>query len=131
MGGWEGGRVRWVGGEREEMKGWEGGRVRWVGRVDRFGLRGEWARRRESGGGEELGEIGRVKDALGRGKKRCLERRGMVTATGVSREATGWGRAPPQGLRGIEVNGVDEEARADREQMGWDRWCWKGLLWLP
>jgi hypothetical protein len=56
---------------------------------------------RESGGGEGLGEIGRVEGALGQGKKRCLERKGMATAGGVSRETTGWGRAPPQGLRGI------------------------------
>ena len=86
--------------------------------------------RRESGEGGGLGEIGRVEKALRRGKKRCSVRREMATAAGVSRGTTGWGRAPPQGLREIEVNGVVVEARMDRERMGWDRWGWKGLLWL-
>ena len=99
MGGWEGG---WVGG-------WVGGRVRWVGRG-----------KKESGGGGGLGEIERVGEALGRGKKRCLERRGMATVAGESRERTGWGRAPPQGLKGTGVDEVVGEARADRRQMGWD-----------
>jgi hypothetical protein len=93
-------------GGREEMGGWDGGtgwkgQVGRSGRVGRFGLRGEWARKRESGGGGGLGGIGRVEEALGRGKRRYLKRRGMATADGVSREPTVWGRAPPQGLRGI------------------------------
>jgi len=114
-------------GGREEMGGWEGGtgwkgQVGRSGRVGRFGLRGEWARKRESGGGGGVGEIERVWEALGQGNKRCLERRGMATVAGESRERTDWGRAPPQGLRGIGVSEVVEEARAGREQMGWD--CW-------
>ena len=69
-----------------------------------------------------MGEIGRKEEALGRGKKRCLEREGMTTVVGESGERTGWGRAPLQGLRGIGVSEVVEEARAGWEQMGWD--CW-------
>ena len=86
----------------------ERGRGEWKGRKEgrswRNTLRGCESRergRRESGGGGGLGGIGRVEEALGRGKRRCLRRRGMATADGVSRETTGWRRAPPQGLRGI------------------------------
>ncbi len=63
--------------------------------------------------------IGRVEEALGRGKRRYLKRRGMATADGVSREPTVWGRAPPQGLRGIAAGEEVEEVGAGRERVYW------------
>ena len=70
-----------------------------------------------------MGEIERVEEGLGRGKKRCLERRGMATATGESRETTGWGRAPPQDLRVIAAGGEVGEVGSGRERV--DRGYWR------